>query len=272
MRNFAAMKAYKVCMSVAGSDPSGGAGLQADLKTFTILGCYGQAVPTALTVQNTLGVQQSIALEASLVKRQIEAILADCPPRCLKIGIVPHAETALALVHILERREIAFTVIDPVLVSSSGHLLADEGARCIMKERLMPLCRLITPNLPEARILTGAAETSIEDCAFQLFEMLHGPAILLKGGHREGKPTDILCDANGLHYFTAQRIQTHNDHGTGCVLSSAITAYMCHGLSLPEAIEKAKLFVTRALERGADYELGKGHGPMYLLPSEEEDI
>lgn len=261
------MKAYKVCLSVAGSDPSGGAGLQADLKTFTLLGCYGQAVPTTLTIQNTLGVKDSMPLNAALVKAQIEAILEDCPPQSIKIGIVPHRDTALALANILKRSsKHTFSVMDPVLVSSSGHVLADEAARQAMKEELMPRCSLVTPNLPEARILTGSEDTSIEECAFLLYEMLHGPAVLLKGGHREGVPTDILCDTDGLHSFSSQRVNTHNDHGTGCVLSSAIAAYMCHGLSLKESIEKAKYFVTHALEMGADFKLGRGHGPMYLLP------
>lgn len=261
------MKAYKVCLSVAGSDPSGGAGLQADLKTFTLLGCYGQAVPTTLTIQNTQGVKDSLPLSAALVKAQIDAILEDCPPQSIKIGIVPHEDTALALADILEKcGKSTFSVMDPVLVSSSGHVLADEAARLAMKERLMPLCSLVTPNLPEARILTGSECTSIEACASQLYEMLHGPAVLLKGGHRDGVPIDILCDAEGLHSYSAHRVSTHNDHGTGCVLSSAIAAYACHGLSLKECIERAKRFVTHALEVGADYELGRGHGPMYLLP------
>lgn len=259
------MKQYKVCMTVAGSDPSGGAGIQADLKVFSKLGCYGQAVITALTVQNTEGVRRSEAVEAGLIYEQMAAVMSDWMPRAVKIGIVPTAAAVRGIARALREYKPVFTVFDPVMVSTSGRVLMDEEAVQALRKELVPCCSLITPNLPEAEVLAGRGGLSAEELAQCLGSLAGGAAVLVKGGHRAGEPTDVLYDGR-LRHFTARRVQTVNSHGTGCVLSSAIAAYVAQGLALPEAVRSAKAFLTQALQEGADYHMGKGAGPLYLLP------
>lgn len=262
------MKTYATCLSIAGSDPSGGAGLQADLKTFTLLGAYGQAVPTALTVQNSQGVQRSVPVEPALVRDQLEAVLGDLPPQAVKIGMLPTAEVAEAVAGALERHRPPFVVMDPVMVSSSGYpLVADECVE-VMRQRLMPLCSLLTPNLPEVRLLLRSEAVDQSAMARRLSEQMRGTAVLVKGGHLEGQPVDVLYDGE-LYIYKECRVDTPNTHGTGCVLSSAIAAHVARGASLPEAVGQAKAFLTRALRMGADYFAGKGAGAMYLLPPSE---
>ena len=250
------MKTYATCLSIAGSDPSGGAGLQADLKTFTLLGTYGQAVPTALTVQNSGGVRRSEPVAAGLVRDQLEAV---------KIGMLPTAGVALAVADVLERCAPPFVVIDPVMISSSGYPLLDSGCVEVLRRRLMPLCTLLTPNLPEVQALLGTDSTDQSLLARRLSEEMGGAAVLVKGGHSEGQPVDVLFDGE-LYIYKECRVESANTHGTGCVLSSAIAAYVAKGASLPEAVGQAKAFLTRALRRGAEYFAGKGAGAMYLLP------
>lgn len=253
-------------MTVAGSDPSGGAGLQADLKTMTLLGCYGQAVPTALTVQNSLGVKRCVAVAPQLVCEQMAACMEDMPPHSVKIGIVPDAAVARAVSRILREYKPPFVVADPVLVSSSGHRLVDEEGARALQDELLPLSSLVTPNLHEARFLAQCESERPDVLAGKLYERLHC-AVLVKGGHREGNPTDVLYDGDRITSFPAKRIATRNSHGTGCVLSSAIASFVAHGHALPEAIRKAKFFLTQALEEGSGYEAGNGAGAMFLVNS-----
>lgn len=251
-------------MTVAGSDPSGGAGLQADIKTMTLLGCYAQAVPTALTVQNSLGVKRSVAVDAQLVYEQMAACMDDLPPHAVKIGIVPNAAVAKAIAKALQEYKPAFVVLDPVLVSSSGLPLVDEEGIRVMLEELMPLASLVTPNLPEARFLTKCEDATPDELAKKMHEFLPC-TILVKGGHRNGSPVDVLYDGKDLTSFSAPRIDTSNSHGTGCVLSSGIASLVAQGHNLKVSIGRAKAFLTSSLAEGKDYDAGHGKGAMFLI-------
>lgn len=260
------LKKYAACLSIAGSDPSGGAGLQADLKTFTLLGCYGQAVPTALTVQNSQGVKRSVAVGADLVYEQLATVMEDLMPQAVKIGMLPDAATVQAVAQAIGQYSPPFTVLDPIMLSTSGLPLTPPEARQAVRELLMPLCTLITPNLPEALSLASKQDGTPEELAEWLSEHLSVRGVLVKGGHTEGEPDDVLYADHSLYIYRGRRIETANSHGTGCVLSSAIAACMAQGATLPQAVERAKAFVAQALRRGADFYAGKGHGAMYLLP------
>lgn len=262
------MNDYTVCMTIAGSDPSGGAGIQADLKTFSKLGCYGQAAVTTLTVQSTRGVVSSAAVNPDLVYAQVAEVMTDWMPQAVKIGIVPDAGVARVIVRLLEEFSPTFIVFDPVLVSSSGLPFVDEDNVRIVRETLLPLCSLVTPNIPEAQTLVGCRSDNMLELASRLQTLAGGDtAVLVKGGHKNSTPVDVLSFGEKFYLFDEeQRVSTPNTHGTGCVLSSAIAAYYAKGLSLPEAISSAKRFLVRALTEGAGYRAGKGCGPLYLLP------
>lgn len=260
------LKKYAACLSIAGSDPSGGAGIQADLKTFTLLECYGQAVPTALTVQNSLGVKRCVAVDADLVYEQVAAVMEDLMPQAVKIGMLPNAASVQAVAEAIRQFNPPFTVLDPIMLSTSGLSLTNAEARQAVRELLMPLCSLITPNLPEALSLAAKQNGTPEELAEWLSKQLSAKGVLVKGGHTEGEPNDVLYADHSLYIYRGKRIETANSHGTGCVLSSAIAACMAQGATLPQAVERAKAFVTHALQQGADFYAGKGHGAMYLLP------
>lgn len=258
---------YDICFSIAGSDPSGGAGIQADLKTFSALGCYGAAAITALTVQNTQGVQSSIPVEAQFVKEQIKAVMEDLRPKAIKIGMVANTENILAIRDGLSynfryypQEAYPFIILDPILVSSSGHLLLEKNSIEALITELMPICNLITPNLPELQALTN--ETILDNGAYKLIERTGCPNILVKGGHRSKDPIDVLFSPTQKYIYKGERIKTHNTHGTGCTLSSAIAAYIAQGSDLPHAIAHAKQYVTTALRTGQDVTTGHGKGPM----------
>lgn len=254
------MKQYKVCLSIAGSDPSGGAGIQADLKTFSALGCYGCAAITALTAQNTEGVEAVSPVSSLLVEQQIAAVLQDIVPQSVKTGMTGNSEIIRTIARVLRRYAIPYLVVDPVLISSSGTPLTDEDAVETFKKELLPLATLVTPNLPELKALTGISDPLT--AARQLLEQGTCRAVLVKGGHRNGEPTDILVMEDMVKEYRSPRIKTHNDHGTGCTLSSAIAAYLAQGTELTEAVRKAKRYVSEALYHGAEVAIGKGHGPM----------
>ncbi len=254
------MKCYPTCLSIAGSDPSGGAGIQADLKTFSALGCYGAAAITALTVQNTTGVTRSVPVDAGLVYEQAAAVMADLRPQAVKIGMTVNAETISALVKLLTGYRPDFIVLDPVMVSSSGRSLLDKAGVEALVSGLMPLCSLVTPNLHELEVLTGTADAV--SGGRELLCRTGCKAVLVKGGHRHGQPTDSLIAAETTRHFPGQRIHTRNDHGTGCTLSSAITAFISRGYALPEAVRRAKDYVEQALAHGADVCIGQGNGAM----------
>lgn len=260
------MKTYIHCFSVAGSDPSGGAGIQADLKTFAALGCYGQAAITALTVQNTLGVSRCVPVAAALVEEQMEAVMEDRLPDVVKIGITGTATTMRAVARVLRRHRPPLVVLDPVLASSSGHRLTDGAAEEALLRELLPLCTLVTPNLPELVSLARRAG-STGGGTREMAAALHtrcGASVLAKGGHtaNAAEATDLLLHNGGWHTYSAPRLATHNTHGTGCTLSSAIAAFAARGMELPDAVGEAKAYLTRAMEAGAEVEAGKGAGPL----------
>ncbi len=259
------MKQYVTCMTIAGSDPSGGAGIQADLKTFAALGCYGQAAVTALTVQNTQGVSKSVNADATLVYEQVDAVWSDWLPDAVKIGITGTADIVSAIASLIDKHRPPFVVLDPVMISSSGHRLMDVCAEETLLTELMPRCSLVTPNLPEAQSLLGLPSSDdTPPCvlAKQLSEKLGGTSVLVKGGHAKGAPIDFLHHKGHDYDFPSQRIDSRNTHGTGCTLSSAIAAYVARGLSLQQSVASAKHFLTQALLHGADFQAGQGTGPL----------
>ena len=261
-------KSYPIVLSIAGSDSSGGAGIQADLKTFSSLGVYGATAITAITAQNTQGVHSQFALPPQLVYDQIVAVIDDLHPSFIKIGMLSNAEIVLAVTKALRQYSIPI-IIDPVIVSTSGHRLLSIEAQEILKEKLIPISTLITPNIPEMQVLTSMPLSSFKEktSAAQHLMSYGATSILLKGGHEEGNTkTDILFtqSAKGIQttLFSAATISTHNIHGTGCTLSSAITAFLARGLCLNDAISEAKNYITNAITAGADIQIGHGSGPV----------
>jgi len=250
-----------VALSIAGSDPSGGAGIQADLKTFHQFGVYGQAAITLLTVQNTQQVSRVEILPADLVVQQIEAVIADIPPGAAKTGALGSLETVEAIAELA--RSFRFPlVVDPVLVSKHGARLLSPGAEEVLKTKLLPCAYLVTPNIPEAELLTGISirsESDMFDAAERLRQLGCG-AVLVKGGHLAGDAVDVL-NAPGLpKRFSTQRVPTRHTHGTGCSYSAAITAGLALGHALHEAVRLAKQFIQSAIESAP--ELGAGQGPL----------
>ena len=250
-----------VVASIAGSDPSGGAGVQADLRVFTLLGAYGQTVITALTVQNSLGVKSFQAAPPALVKAQLEALFEDLPPIALKTGMLAKAETVYAVAEVLERHR-PLLVVDPVMVSQSGHPLISEEATKALKERLLPLATVVTPNLPEASVLLGEKVEKPNEEAAREFLKLGPQAVVLKGGHAEGPgASDLLYDGENLFRYESPRVEGSVGHGTGCTFSAALTVYLAQGIPLREAVRKAKDFVYLALLSARDKPLGRGTSP-----------
>lgn len=251
-------------LTIAGSDPSGGAGLQADLKTFHQHQVYGMAVVTLVTVQNTQAVSRVEVLAADLVAQQLEAVLPDLPPAAVKTGALGNA----AVVEVVAARVAKLTcpvVVDPVMVSKHGHaLLADDAVKAFVA-KVLPVTTLLTPNTHEAEVLTGRPVRSVADArtaARRLVEM-GATAVLVKGGHLEGDAVDVLCHAGELHEFHAPRIHSPHTHGTGCTYASAITAWLARGQSLPEAVTRAKAWLTEAIRTPPG--LGHGVGPVNHL-------
>ena len=249
-------------LTIAGSDPSGGAGIQGDLKTFAALDCYGMAVITALTAQNTNGVRSVIDVPARFVADQIAAIFEDIEVTSVKIGMLANSEIIEVVADTLEKFAPDNIVLDPVMLSSSGASLLDSDAVGVMKERLIPLCSVLTPNIPEAEKLSRKSVIDMEVAAQGLLELGCG-AIYLKGGHLKGEiARDVLAYDGGVEIFEAPMIDTQNTHGTGCTLSSAIAAYLGLGYDLPEACRRAKNYVSAALAHADDLNVGHGAGPL----------
>ena len=289
-----------VALTIAGSDSGGGAGIQADLKTFAALGVHGASAVTALTAQNTRGVRAVHVAPPAIVAAQIEAVLADFDVRAIKIGMLASAEVVEAVGSSLfpvweegARRRApagaspssgpagrlapqgakgsgAFVVYDPVMIASSGDALAGKGFAAAVKARLLPLADCLTPNLAEAAALLGAAAAASEDEMTDQGRALLklGPrAVLMKGGHLAGDDAvDLLVTAHGVRRFAAPKLASPNLHGTGCTLSSAIAAHIVLGADLPAAIAAAKAFVSAAIERGRAVKLGDGAGPLIPIP------
>ena len=261
-------RTYPIVLSIAGSDSSGGAGIQADLKTFSALGVYGTTAITAITAQNTLGVHAQHPIPPQMVYDQIVAVIDDLHPSYVKIGMLSNTEIVMAVADALSKYPLSI-VLDPVMVSSSGHRLLSVEAQEVIKQKLLPMATLITPNLPEMKALTGLPLSTYEEKekAARCLMNSGAKAILLKGGHEEGDvKTDILFSnsATGIQsaMFTSETVATRNIHGTGCTLSSAITAFLARGLALEEAIVEAKKYISNAIQSGADIAIGHGFGPV----------
>jgi len=250
-------------LSIAGSDSGGGAGIQADLKTLTALGVYGATAVTAVTAQDTLGVKEVFELPAYLVTEQINAVVDDIGLDAAKTGMLANAEIVVAVSAAVRDHSISKLVVDPVMVSETGHPLLEETAvRAVIRE-LLPFALVVTPNIPEAKALTGRRIRSGQDIhdAAQAIHDMGATYVLIKGGHFDTPDaTDYLFDGQeGLHY-SAPRIDTDNTHGTGCTYSAAIAGYLAQGHTVRSAVEYAKRYLTEALKHG--FQVGKGHGPL----------
>lgn len=256
---------YTRILTIAGSDSGGGAGIQADLKTFAAHGCYGLSVITALTAQNTVGVTAIHDVPPDFVAAQLDAVLTDIGADAVKIGMLSTPAVIETVAQKLRHYRTPNIVLDPVMVATSGDRLLRDDAIDGLRSALLPMAAIITPNLPEAEVLLGRAITSpeaLQQAALDLLKL--GPAaVLVKGGHfEEHHSDDGLAHAGGFVWIKAERIATRNTHGTGCTLSSAIAAALGSGLSLVDAVQQAKRYITGAIQAGAPYTLGHGHGPV----------
>ena len=271
------MKHYRKVLSIAGSDSGGGAGIQADIKTISACGCYAATAITAITVQNTLGVQAVHAVPTEILRGQIDAVLSDIGADAVKIGMLHSSEVVRLVREMLIRFNAGNIVLDPVMVSTSGHRLIEEDAIASLRTELLPLARVITPNIPEAEILLGGRKLSFQselpDAARELAES-SGASVLLKAGHlSEDDLSDIFYDLeDGKCYsLTSKRVHTKNTHGTGCTMSSAFASMLAKGMSLPDAAKAAKDFINGAILSGKDYEIGYGFGPVNHLYLQERN-
>lgn len=253
----------KHCLTIAGSDSCGGAGIQADLKTFSALGTYGMSVITAITAQNTKGVFDVQNISPKLIEGQIKAIFDDINVAAVKIGMVSEIQTIKIIAETLKGYDLPPIVLDPVMISKSGYDLLNPEAKRTLIEVLLPMATLITPNLPEAEEILGCKIDNLEamkKAAKELHRL--GPSyVLVKGGHLSDNATDVLYDGNDFYLLKQTRIETKHTHGTGCTLSSAIAANLGKGLSIVEAVENAKAYITIAIENG--FSIGHGVGPTH---------
>lgn len=261
------MRTYPCVLTIAGSDCSGGAGIQADIKTISALGAYAASAITAITVQNTCGVTGIHPVPPSYVKGQIEAVMDDICPQAIKIGMINDTKIVEVIAEMLQKYQPQFVVFDPVMVSTSGCKLMEDEAIEAITTRLIPLATLITPNLSEAEILAGQKIRTVEEMQRQAKEMLKlgCRGVLVKGGHLEGgRMCDVLqtVGEEAPHLFAAPKVDSRNTHGTGCTLSSAIATYLALGETITDAVEKAKQYAYKGIEAGKDVCIGHGHGPL----------
>ena len=258
---------YNRVLTIAGSDSGGGAGIQADIKAISANGCFAASAITAVTVQNTLGVQAVHPVPLDILEGQIDAVLSDIGADAVKIGMLHSAEVVRIVAEKIKKYVIKNVVLDPVMVSTSGHRLIEESAVEVIKEELLPLARVVTPNVPEAEILIGRAisgECDFEAIARELADT-YGVSVLLKAGHLTGDIlTDYFYNAEDLTLtlLPSKRVETKNTHGTGCTLSSAFAAALARGEGLTESARSAKAYIEQAIISGAEYEIGGGHGPV----------
>ncbi|PIE43964.1 MAG: bifunctional hydroxymethylpyrimidine kinase/phosphomethylpyrimidine kinase [Gammaproteobacteria bacterium] len=262
------MKTYKRVLTIAGSDSGGGAGIQADIKTISANGCFATSAITAITAQNTLGVTDIHALPISNLKAQIEAVLQDIGTDSIKIGMLHNAETINAVHQCLKPYKIKNIVLDPVMVATSGNKLLQDEAIDTLKNVLIPVSRVITPNIPEAEILLNKTITKQEELpglAKALSEKSAGVSVFLKAGHlSDDRLVDVFYNAekDETIELVSQRVHSNNTHGTGCTLSSALAANLAQNIELTQAAEAAKKYVNEAIIQGAEYQIGAGHGPV----------
>ena len=261
-------KHYHRVLTIAGSDSGGGAGIQADLKTIAANHCYGMSVITALTAQNTLGVSAIHAVPVDFVAAQMDAVLSDIGADAVKIGMLFSPELIRTVADGLRRHGAKNIVLDPVMVAQSGDKLLQDEAVAAIKEHLIPLADLITPNLPEASVLLDREITSEADLSAAATDLAAMGAgnVLIKGGHLESENSDdclYLGDEQRLVTLAGERVVTRNNHGTGCTLSSAIAAYLARGEDMETAVRLGKDYITGAIQAGAAYEIGRGNGPVH---------
>lgn len=260
-------KKYPTVLTIAGSDSGGGAGIQADIKAISAMGCYAASAITAITVQNTVGVQAVHPVPLDILAGQIDAVLSDIGADAIKIGMLHSAEVVNLAAEKIEQYGIKNVVLDPVMVSTSGHRLIEETAIDSLKSRLMPLARVITPNIPEAEILCGkkiASEKEFAEVA-KILSLDNTVSVLLKAGHLTGETlVDYFYNAEdgSIALLPSKRVNTRNTHGTGCTLSSAFAAALAKGETLTKAAQSAKQYIEQAIISGAEYQIGKGHGPV----------
>lgn len=265
------MRNYKIpTLTIAGSDSSGGAGVQADLKTFSAIGTYGMSVITAITAQNTQGVFLVEDLSNEIIKKQIEVVFEDIPPKAVKIGMVSSPEIIKEITDTLKKYNPEYLVVDPVMISKSGYSLLKPEAKKNLIEYLIPMAYILTPNVPEAEEITGLHIENIEDMKEVGKKILElGPKyVLMKGGHLEGDAVDVLIGENTFEVFKQERLDRKNTHGTGCTISSAITAHLALGYSIEKAVELSKIYITEAIRNSFD--IGKGVGPVNHFYSFQE--
>lgn len=253
----------KTALTIAGSDSGGGAGIQADLKAFSANGVFGMSVITAITAQNTCEVRAVQQVDSTVIQQQIEAVFDDIRVDAVKIGMLGSPEVAEVVIKTLQVYEVPVVIVDPVMVSKAGHHLLPKEAISTLKEQVLPLATLVTPNVPEAEVLAGMTIETMEDMekACKEIHTFGAKAVLLKGGHLTGDPNDLLYDGEQFTWFQGRRIHTKNTHGTGCTLASTITANVAKGYSLTEAIQQAKTYMTNAITHSLD--IGYGHGPVH---------
>ena len=256
------MRKMRTALTIAGSDSSGGAGIQADIKTMTANGVFAMSAITALTAQNTTGVAGIMEVSPEFLKEQIDCIFTDIRPDAVKIGMVSSAELIIAIAEKLAEYQAENIVVDPVMVATSGAKLISDDAIDTLKERLLPMADILTPNIPESEVLSGMEIRTEEDmikAAEKISENYHC-AVLLKGGHQLNDANDLLYRNGSYRWFYGKRIDNPNTHGTGCTLSSAIASNLAKGFDMDTSVERAKAYISGAL--GAMLDLGKGSGPM----------
>lgn len=263
------MKHYKRALTIAGSDPSGGAGIQADLKTFSACGCFGMSAIVAVVDENTVGVSGVHPIPVEFVTGQIRSVLDDIGADAVKIGMLHSSELIRAVRDTLSRYAIRNVVLDPVMVATSGDPLLQREAVATLRDELIPTVRIITPNIPEAELLLGRKidrQDSLPEAARELSRNGGGVSVFLKAGHlHDEELVDIFYNAeeDRILPLRSRRLATRNTHGTGCTLSSALAAFLARGCSLDEAATQAKEYIAGAIEAGAEYEIGHGHGPVH---------
>jgi hydroxymethylpyrimidine/phosphomethylpyrimidine kinase len=252
----------RTALTIAGSDSGGGAGIQADLRTFAAHQVFGMTAITAVTAQNTLGVSRVLALPPDMVTAQIDAIASDLPVDAVKIGMLANAEIAAAVAHALRRYRFPIVVLDPVMVAKGGASLLDRAAVSILRAELMPLATIVTANVPEAEALTGLTLRTVADLRTAAVALVDAgvAAAVVKGGHLEGPSTDVLYDGRDLIELPGERFPTRHTHGTGCTFAAAIAARLALGAALADAVRHAKAYVAHAIQHAPG--LGQGHGPL----------
>ncbi|WP_252177387.1 bifunctional hydroxymethylpyrimidine kinase/phosphomethylpyrimidine kinase [Endozoicomonas sp. 4G] len=258
-----------IALTIAGSDSGGGAGIQADLKAFSALGAYGCSVITALTAQNTQGVQGIFDIEPAFIRAQLDSVFSDLAIKAVKVGMLSQPQVITAVADTLTHHRPAYLVVDPVMVATSGDVLLQQAAIETLKQSLLPKASLITPNLHEAAVLLDRPMPENQDQMIAMVEpllALGSRAVLLKGGHLGGnhdKAVDFYHDGTSLHRLESNWIKTSNTHGTGCTLSSAITALLARGYTMSEAIPEAKKYIAQAIAHADKLNIGQGNGPVH---------